>query len=157
MAPGSVNDGAGFIIDLQEGQQHLNGEKALQLVRYRGYQNADLGRIQTQQKFIRQLAKQVLSWSTVSNINGFANIFAGHFDTDLSITELAYFGIEALDLDFTSDVVFTTLPGRGDASYLGINWYYELDESETLSIINNTVNPYTTNITEAMTDIFQIS
>lgn len=151
------NDGAGFIIDLQEGQQHLNGEKALQLVRYRGYQNADLGRIQTQQKFIRQLAKQVLSWSTVSNINGFANIFAEHFDTDLSITELAYFGIEALDLDFTSDVVFTTLPGRGDASYLGINWYYELDESETLSIINNTVNPYTTNITEAMTDIFQIS
>lgn len=151
------NDGAGFIIDLKEGLQHLDGYESLQLVRYRGYQNADLGRIQTQQKFIRQLAKQVLSWSSVSNINGFANIFAEHFDTDLSITELAYFGIEALDLDFGSDVTFTTLPGRGDASYLGIDWYYELDESQTLSIINNTVNPYTTNITSTMTNIFQVS
>lgn len=150
-------DGAGFTIDLKEGQQHLDGYESLQLVRYRGYRNADLGRIQTQQKFIRQLARQVVSWSTVSNINNFAKIFAEHFDTDLSITELAYFGIAALDLDFTSDVTFATLPGRGDASYLGINWYYELKEDETLSIINNMINPYTSNITDAMTDIFQVS
>lgn len=152
------NDGAGFIIDLKEGQQLLNGHQALQLVRYRGYKNgsSDLGRMQTQQKFIRQLARQVLSWSTVSSIKEFAKIFSNYFETDLTVSELAFFGIEALNLDFSSDITFATLPGRGDASYLGINWYYELDEAKTLSIINSTVNPYTTEITDAMTSIFQV-
>ena len=118
------NDGAGFIIDLKEGQQLLNGYQALQLVRYRGYQNADLGRIQTQQKFIRQLAKQVLSWSTVSSINEFAKIFSTYFDTDLTVSELAYFGIAALGMDFSSDITFATLPGDGMTTYLGIPYYY---------------------------------
>ena len=153
------NDGAGFIIDLKEGQQMLDGNQALQLVRYRGYKNgsADLGRMQTQQKFIRQLARQVLSWSTVSSIRDFANIFTDYFNTDLTVSELAYFGIAALNLDFSSDITFATLPGRGDASYLGVDWYYELDEAGTLAIINDTVNPYTTEITDAMIDIFQIN
>ncbi len=152
------NDGAGFIIDLKEGQQMLDGYQALQLVRYRGYKDgsADLGRMRTQQKFIRQLARQVLSWSTVSSIKEFAGIFSNYFRTDLTVSELAYFGIAALDLDFSSDVTFTTLPGRGDASYLGVDWYFELDEAGTRSILNSTVNPYTTDITEAMTDIFQV-
>ncbi len=152
------NDGAGFIIDLKEGQQLLDGYQSLQLVRYRGYKNgsSDVGRMQTQQKFIRQLARQVLSWSTVSSINDFAKIFSNYFDTDLSVTELAFFGIEALNMDLSTDITFATLPGRGDATYMGIDWYYELDEAKTLSIINNTVNPYTTNITDAMTNIMQV-
>lgn len=152
------NDGAGFIIDLKEGQQLLNGSQALQLVRYRGYadKSSDLGRMQTQQKFLRQLARQVLSWSTVSSINEFAKIFSTYVDTDLSITELAYFGIAALDLDFTSDVTFATFPGDGMTTYLGIPYYYELYPEECLQIINNTVNPYTTSITDAMTNIFQV-
>ena len=60
-------DGAGFTINLKEGQQLLNGHQALQLVRYRGYKNgsADLGRMQTQQKFIRQLPP---SESTADNL-----------------------------------------------------------------------------------------
>ncbi len=152
-------DGAGFTIDLKEGQQLLNGHQALQLVRYRGYKDgsADLGRMRTQQKFIRQLARQVLSWSTVSSIKEFAGILSNYFRTDLSVSELAYFGIAALELDLSSDLSFATLPGRGDVSYLGIDWYYELDEAATLSILNSTVNPYTTDITDAITDIFHVS
>lgn len=152
------NDGAGFIIDLKEGQQLLDGHQALQLVRYRGYKNgsSDLGRMQTQQKFIRQLARQVLSWSTVSSIKEFANIFSTYFDTDLTVSELAYFGIAALGMDFSSDITFATFPGDGMTTYLGIPYYYELYPEECLNIINNTVNPYTTNITDAMTNIFQV-
>ena len=149
-------DGAGFTINLKEGQQLLNGHQALQLVRYRGYQNADLGRIQTQQKFIRQLARQVMSWSTIASINQFANIFSDYFDTDLSIAELAFFGIEAMDLDFSSDVTFTTFPGDGSITYLGVPYYYELFPAECLKIINSTVNPYTTDITDVMVNIFQV-
>lgn len=150
------NDGAGFIIDLKEGQQLLDGHKALQLVRYRGYQNADLGRIQTQQKFIRQLADQVLSWSTVTSINEFAKIFTRYFNTDLTVTELAFFGISALSLDFSSDITFATLPGDGMTTYLDIPYYYELYPEECRATINSTINPYTTDIPAAMTNIFQV-
>ena len=149
------DDGAGFIINLKEGTQWLNGDQALQLVRYRGYANADLGRIQTQQKFLQQLAKQVLSVSSVTKINQYAQILEDYFDTDLSATELAYFGVAALGLDFSSDVSFATLPGDGSVSYKGIDWYYELYPEECLEIINDMVNPYTTDITLEMTDIFQ--
>ena len=151
-------DGAGFTIDLKEGQQLLNGHQALQLVRYRGYKNgsADLGRMQTQQKFIRQLAKQVLSWSTVSSIKNFANIFKTYVDTDLTVSELAYFGIAGLNLDFSSDITFATFPGDGMTTYLGVPYYYELYPEECLKIINETVNPYTTDITDAMINIFQV-
>ena len=150
------NDGAGFIIDLKEGTQWLSGEQALQLVRYRGYANADLGRIQTQQKFLQQLAKQTLSISNVTKVNQFAQILSKYFDTDLSVTELAYFGTAALSLDFSTDITFATLPGDGDTTYKGIPWYYQLDAEECLAIINDTVNPYTTDITLDMTHILQV-
>ncbi|MGN0968071.1 MAG: LCP family protein [Oscillospiraceae bacterium] len=150
------DDGAGFIIDLQEGTQWLDGRHALQLVRYRGYANADLGRIQTQQKFLKEMAKQVLSWSSVTKINEYARILSKYFKTDLSVTELAYFGTAALKLDFSRDVTFETLPGDGDTTYKGIHWYYQLDPEQCLEIINRTINPYTTDITTDMTHIFQV-
>ncbi len=151
------NDGAGFIIDLKEGTQWLDGEHALQLVRYRGYANADLGRIQTQQKFLQQMAKQVLSWSSVTKINEYAQILSKYFDTDLSVTELAYFGAAALKLDFSSDVTFATLPGDGDTTYKGVSWYYQLEPEACLEIINSTINPYTTAITTDMAHMFQVT
>lgn len=125
-------------------------------MRYRGYANADLGRIQTQQKFLQQIAKQVLSVSSVTKVNEFAKILSKYFDTDLSITELAWFGTAALSLDFSNDVSFATLPGDGDTTYKGKSWYYQLYPDECLEIINSTVNPYTTDITPEMTHIFQV-
>lgn len=151
------NDGAGFIINLKEGTQWLDGRQALQLVRYRGYSDADLGRIRTQQKFLQQIAKQVLSWTTVTKINEYARVFSDYLDTDLSITELAYFATAALSLDFSSDVSFATLPGDGDTTYKGIPWYYQLYPEQCLELINTMVNPYTTDITLDMTHIFQVS
>lgn len=150
------NDGAGFIIDLQQGTQWLNGEQAMQLVRYRGYANADLGRIQTQQKFLKELAKQLISRSSLSDVDDYAAMLNKYLDTDLSVTELAWFGTKAFSLDFTNDISFATLPGDGSASYKGINWYYELDADAARELINSTVNPYTTDIPAALQRIFQV-
>lgn len=150
------NDGAGFIIDLQQGTQWLSGEQAMQLVRYRGYANADLGRIQTQQKFLKELAKQLISRSTLSDVDDYAAMLNKYLDTDLSVTELAWFGTKAFSLDFTADISFATLPGDGSASYKGINWYYELDAGAARELINSTVNPYTTDIPAALQRIFQV-
>lgn len=48
-------------IAIDEGVQHLNGNKALQLVRYRKtYTNGDLDRIKLQQQFVRELFKKIV-------------------------------------------------------------------------------------------------
>ena len=153
------NDGAGFIIDLKKGPQTLDGNEALQLVRYRGYQNgsADLGRMQTQQKFLKEFAKQVLSWSTVTKINEFAQVLSKYFKTDLSVSELAWFGTAALQLDLSNDITFGTLPGDGGVTYKGIPYYYELFPDQCYELINSMLNPYTTDLPPKLIRIFQVS
>lgn len=145
-------------IHLKAGNQHLDGAKALQLVRFRsGYSNADIGRVNTQQKFLKALAKKVLSWGSITKINDFIQIFSEYVKTDLSVGNLAYFGLQALELDTETGVTMSTLPGNGLVSYKGIDYYYELYPNETLEIINNGLNPYDKAITREMTKIFQVS
>lgn len=151
------NDGAGFIIDLPAGTRWLNGEEAMQVVRYRGYQNqsADIGRIQTQQKFIKELAKQLVSRSTLSDIDDYAAIVDRYLDTDLTLSELVWFGTQALSLDFSTAISFATLPGEGNVKYQGISSYYGLYPDECYELVNATVNPYTTDIPRSLVNIFQ--
>lgn len=144
-------------IHLNKGMQHLDGTKALQLVRFRsGYANADIGRIATQQKFLTALAKKLISWDSVAKINEFVEIFAQNVKTDLSVGNLAYFGLAALELDTASGISMNTLPGDGLVTYKGIPYYYELYPQEVLDIINQSgLNPYTEDLTLEETNIFQ--
>ncbi|MEG0322221.1 MAG: LCP family protein, partial [Oscillospiraceae bacterium] len=150
------DDGGGFIIDLKEGQQHLNGRQALELVRFRGYPNADIGRIAVQQQFLSAMAKKLLSFSSVTKVRAFADIFATYVKTDLTAGNLAYFAVEAMSLDTATGLKTATLPGDGLTSYKGIDYYYELFPEETLAIINDCLNPYTTPITADRAHIFQV-
>ena len=63
-------------IDLQPGLQTLDGEHAMQLVRFRkGYATQDLQRTEVQRDFLQALAKQCLKVSNLSKIGSFAKIF----------------------------------------------------------------------------------
>lgn len=145
-------------IHLNKGMQHLDGAKALQLVRFRsGYANADIGRIETQQKFLTALAKKLLSWKSVTKINDFINIFAQYVKTDLTVGNMAYFGLAALDLDVSTGVSMGTLPGNGLVSYKGIPYYYELYPQETLELVNSVgLSPYEEPLTLEDMNIFQV-
>lgn len=146
-------------IHLAKGMQHLDGEKALQLVRFRsGYANADIGRIETQQKFLKALAKKLVSWNSVTKINQFVDIFAKNVKTDLELGNLAYFGLAALELDMTTGISMNTLPGDGQVTYKGIPYYYQLYPRQVLDIINQSgLNPYVEELTLEDTNIFQAS
>lgn len=145
-------------IHLSKGMQHLDGAHALQLVRFRsGYANADLGRIHTQQKFLVALAKKLLSWRSVGKINDFVSIFAENVTTDLSVRELGYFAISALDLDMETGVSVGTLPGDGTVTYRGIPYYYQLDPQGTLELLNRLkMSPYSDGLTLEDLNIFQV-
>jgi LCP family protein required for cell wall assembly len=57
----------GFTIDLQPGMQPIDGVMAEQLVRFRGYSNADLGRNAVQMDFMKALLQQTLTREAIMN------------------------------------------------------------------------------------------
>jgi anionic cell wall polymer biosynthesis LytR-Cps2A-Psr (LCP) family protein len=143
------------------GMKHLNGQQALEVARFRknndgtGYPDSDISRIATQQKILTTMAKKVLSWSSITKINRFIDIFAKYVDTDLSVSNLGWFASQALKLDTSGDVSYGTLPGDGSVTYKGVSWCYELYPEKSLEILNELVNPYKTDLTMDMVDIAQ--
>ena len=57
----------GLIIDLKKGNQTLNGEKAMQFVRYRD-EEGDIGRVKRQQLFLEAVISKITSIDTLPNI-----------------------------------------------------------------------------------------
>lgn len=136
------DDDAGFIINLQQGNQWLDGAKTLQLVRYRGYATADIGRTQTQQAVLKLLIQKMVSWKNLTNYQEFIHIFQTYVDTNLETTHFLWFA-KSLMSTVNLEVYSQTLEGRGDGVYNSYRWCYELDREKTLSTVNSYINPYT--------------
>ena len=66
---------------------------------------------------------------------------------------MLYFASQALYLDLSAGISTKTLEGRGDATYRGYTWCYELDKDKTLADINAMLNPYPTPVTDEMAHI----
>jgi len=138
-------------IHYKEGMTHLNGQQAMEVARFRknndGSGYSDIGRTQTQQKLLVALAKKVLSWNSLTKVNGFVEIFNDSVDTNLTLNDMLYFAKQGLNLDPSTAVETATLPGRGDGVYRGYRYCYELDPEGTLDIVNRLINPYSEDLT----------
>jgi LCP family protein required for cell wall assembly len=75
-------------INLKAGKQHLNGNQALQLLRYRHDALGDIGRIQRQQMVLRALTEQALTPTTLTQLPEILNVIKEHLDTNLTVEEL---------------------------------------------------------------------
>ena len=75
-------------VDLKAGQQHLNGDQALQLLRFRHDQWGDIGRIQRQQLLMRALMQQALNPVTLARLPQILSVIQSHIDTNLTVEEL---------------------------------------------------------------------
>jgi len=132
-------------IHIPAGPRKLTGEEALQVVRWRqnndgtGYATADIGRIGTQQAFLKAMAQQTLQLSNWDKIPSMAEIFLSHVDTDLELANLIWIGEQALTMG-SSNISFHTLPGDGAGYYKGGS-YYTVDPQATLELINTYFNP----------------
>ena len=133
-------------IHYKEGKQHLNGQQVMEVARFRknndGTGYSDVGRTQTQQKLLVALAKKVLSWNSLTKINGFVKIFDKYVSTDLELDDMLYFASQAIYLDTSTGVETATLAGRGDAKYRGYTYCYELDRQQAVDTVNRLLNPY---------------
>ena len=82
------DDSQHLYINLKAGQQHLSGEQALQLLRYRHDELGDIGRIQRQQMVLRALIEQTLNPTTITQLPDILNVVKENIDTNLSVEEL---------------------------------------------------------------------
>ena len=104
------DDSQHLYINLKEGQQQLNGDQALQLLRFRHDQLGDIGRIQRQQLVIRAVIEQALKPQTILKVPEIVKILQSYIDTNLSMEELvAIAGFSAQRQ--RQDVKMLMLPG----------------------------------------------
>ena len=84
------DDDGGLVIDLYPGEQHMDGKRAIQYVRYRDGEG-DIGRIGRQQKFMKAVLAKVISPSVLPRLPKLVEEIKSAIQTDMSLTELLEF------------------------------------------------------------------
>ena len=82
------DDSQHLYINLKQGEQHLNGEQAMQFLRFRYDAFGDIGRVQRQQSLMRAIQEQTLSPATIARLPQILSVIQSHVDTNLSVEEL---------------------------------------------------------------------
>jgi len=96
-------------IDLQPGMQHLDGDKAEQLVRFRRYKNGDLDRIKVQQDFLHALADQKLKFKYIGKIDDVYSIIVDNMESSMSPSNFVDCGRRLLAIG-KDNIVTVTMP-----------------------------------------------
>ena len=137
-------------IHFKAGLQKLNGQQAMEVVRFRhnndntGYGGRqDLGRIGTQQAFLKTVAQKLMK---LENVPAMAETFLKYVKTDLTLGNLVWLANQALSMGGTDAISFATLPGDGAGWYNGKS-FYTLYPEQVLEMTNSMLNPYVADIT----------
>lgn len=143
-------------IHLKEGMQHLDGQKALEMVRCRSaYTNQDLGRMATQQGFLSALASKVLRLGNVTKAQEFASIFSEYVETDLRLENIVWFGEQILGLDM-ENLTFETIPIHSASYVYEHRAYVTLDMENVVKTVNEKLNPYTMDLNSSDLDMMSV-
>ena len=128
-------------IHLKKGLQLLDGDKAEQLVRYRkgnragqGYIDGDIGRIEMQQDFIKELIKQKMNLRYLSKAADIYEILSKYVKTNIKTADVTQY-ITSFKSVKADEIKTFTLPG--DSAVKHDAWYYIYDEEKTHKIIQN--------------------
>lgn len=139
-------------IHLNKGLQTLSGDDFVKVMRFRSsYAGGDLQRIEMQQKLLSALADQMLTLGNVPNLTKVAQIVADNMETDMSTENIIYFAKEFLKLS-KDDVKFMTLPKLSTGSVFGFSYVFT-DIDAWLKMVNESLNPWTTEVTAQNVDI----
>ena len=143
-------------IHFKAGLQHLDGQAAMEVVRFRhnndntGYGGRqDIGRIGTQQAFLKTVAQKLMK---LENVPAMAETFLKYVKTDLTLGNLIWLANEALGMGGMDAISFATLPGDGTGWYKGMS-VYALDPEQVLEMTNSMLNPYAADITASEQNI----
>jgi LCP family protein required for cell wall assembly len=104
------DDSQRFYVNLAQGQQHLDGQKAMQFLRFRYDSLGDIGRVQRQQTLMRAVVEQTLKPTTLMRSPKILDVVKSNLDTNLTIEELMALAGFASKIK-RSDVQMLMLPG----------------------------------------------
>ena len=145
-------------IHINKGLQTLDGKQAMGVIRYRhdnrrngvtkGYPDGDLGRIKTQQAFLKAMVEQVLKPKNMTKAGPLIEVFKKNVETDLSFQNILWFAKSAYMGGLkVEDVNFVTMPNTPKYVYTrstGNNQSYVVPNArELLELVNNELSPFT--------------
>ncbi|OEH91628.1 LCP family protein [Bacillus solimangrovi] len=137
-----VDRAGGLYIDLQEGQQKLDGEQLLHYARFRHDSESDFGRVRRQQQVIEAVKDELISVKGVLKLPRMLGMIQPYLKTDISEVEMLGLGKDFL-LNTPDNIETLRIPIDGTYS----NSYYEhagsvlaLDESENRQALDEFFN-----------------
>ena len=126
-------------VDVLPGYQRLQGDQALQYVRFRHDLNNDFGRIARQQGFLRAVREQATGWSALIKLPQVASLLAENAATTMSANDvfrLAYWGVKL----HSGDVKQAQLTGLRDARIGGLD-YLLADDASIQKAVEDLLTP----------------
>jgi len=138
-------------INIPAGRQRLDGENALNFVRYRyGYGRrtsiSNHQRMQHQHQFIEAMMQELLTPRVITQIPQLIRTYRDHVSTDIPLRSQLWLGEQ-----FVLGGVTLHAYNYPVTSARTIRWYdFPVGYDEVLELINRTVNPFTQDITSEM-------
>ena len=132
-------------IDLKAGYQRLDGQHAMQYVRFRkGYVEQDIGRQNALKNLMSALLAQLKQNLNVTTVAKLATEVMGHLKTNIDAQDFVYFAKAALSVDL-ENVRMITLPGA-PTTVKGAS-VYVLYRDDTIDVINKYLNVFPKDLT----------
>ncbi len=159
-------------INQKAGYRLLSGDDAMQVLRFRkgtnGYADGDIGRIGTQQAFLKTMVEQLLKIENITKINQFAEVFRENVETDLTLQNILWFakaaftgGLKAEDVEFvtmpnTPKYAYSASTSRQNGRYSEQS-YVVPNAGELLELVNTKLSPYKEVFTRSDLDMMTVN
>jgi len=136
-------------INIKMGEQTLDGKNAHDFIRYRhnndmtvGYPDGDIGRIKTQQYFMKELVKQTITPKNLLKLPRIIDTYFDNVETNIPMTFMLRAAIGASKIDVES-METATLPGKGE--YVGAVSFFLHNADETITLMEEMFGDYLVN------------
>ena len=116
------DDNGGLVINFKKGIQHLDGQSAIEYVRFRDAEEGDIGRVRRQQAFMRACLDRLSEPSMLIKIPDLLSVAVKAIDTDLSSKEMLEAAGSLKSAESSGNIKTGVVPGWvkyiGGVSYL---------------------------------------
>lgn len=138
--PEGINVKRGTYIDINPGENHLSGEEVLWYLRTRSiYQNGDLGRVGTQQLFMKAMVDEMVKKSSEINLTTFIKTYFEDVKTNVPLSIMVNIASNIKNFSST-DVETYIVPGVAQMMN-GVS-YYIPNYEKTWDIVDEVFSEY---------------
>ena len=138
---------AGLHINFAKGNQHLDGQKAVEYLRFRHDALGDIGRTQRQQWLLRSILTQLKQPSTITKIPDIISVAKKYVKTDMSFYEMTQYAGLAKHVDMDKIEIAMLPGGPNQKGYIS---YWILDPEKTQEVVNRVIYRDRTPIDETL-------